>query len=99
MWYYRQHFPESTVLPKMHILEHHVPDWIEKWGVGLGMMGEQGAESIHSCFNGIEHSYLCMPNKVERLLRVMQEHHLRMDPENLSLAPIKKLKKCTTAVE
>ena len=26
----------------MHILEAHVPGWIENWGVGLGLMGEQG---------------------------------------------------------
>ena len=36
MRFYRQHFPQASVLPKMHILEAHVPDWMEKWGVGLG---------------------------------------------------------------
>ena len=82
MAYYRQHFPEATVLPKMHFLEAHLPNWLEKWKVGLG---EQGAESIHASFNNIERSYLNMPNKVDRLFRVVQEHHLRTDPELQSL--------------
>ena len=49
-------FPHSTLLPKMHTLEANVPDWIQKWGIGLGLMGEQGAESIHKSLNGIESS-------------------------------------------
>ena len=94
MRFYRTHFPQASVLPKMHILEAHVPSWIEKWGVGLGLMGEQGAESIHSSLNDIEKSYLSMPNKVERLLCVVREHHLRVDPEHQQLAPsIKRRKK------
>ena len=62
-------------------------DWLEKWGVGLGLMGEQGAESIHSSINQIERSYLNIPNTVDRLLRVIQEHHIRVDPEHQTLAP------------
>lgn len=96
MKYYRKHFPEATVLPKMHFLEAHLPNWLEKWKVGLGFMGEQGAESIHAAFNNIERSYLNMPNKVDRLFRVVQEHHLRTDPELQSLVPaIKRRKKKT----
>ena len=68
-----------------------MPAWMEKWGVGLGLMGEQGAESIHTTFNTIERSY--MPNKVDRLLRIMQEHHLRIDPDNLSMVPAPKKRK------
>ena len=50
----------ATILSKMHILECHVPGWLKKWGVGLGLMGEQGTESIHS-FNSIEKSYHSIP--------------------------------------
>ena len=56
-------------------------------------MGEQGAESIHSAFNSIERSYLCMPNKVERLLSIMKEHHIRTDPQNISMVPTTKKRK------
>ena len=37
----------------MHMLEEHVVSWIQKWGVGFGLMGEQGAESIHAHFNSL----------------------------------------------
>ena len=75
------------------MLESHVPDWIEKWSVGLGLMGEQGAESIHKELNGIESSYRTMPNRVDRLLCVIREHHVRVDPEQQQLVPeIKKRK-------
>ena len=94
MAFYRWHFPNATVLPKMHFMEARVANWLEKWNVGLGFMGEQGAESIHAFFNDIERSYLNMPNKVERLFRIVQEHHLRTDPDLQSVVPkIKKRKK------
>lgn len=93
MGYYRQHFPSATVLPKMHILECHILGWLEKWGVGLGLMGEQGAESIHTSFNLIEASYRSMPNKVDRLLCVVKEHHPRVDPEHRSMVSESKRRK------
>ncbi len=47
MRFYRKHFPHSTVLPKMHFLEEHTVAFLKKWQVGFGLLGEQGAESIH----------------------------------------------------
>lgn len=32
----------------MHMLEEHVVPWLRMWHVGFGLMGEQGAESIHA---------------------------------------------------
>jgi len=46
--YYKDHFPKSTVFPKLHILQCHTGPWPR---VGFGLMGEQGAESIHRWFN------------------------------------------------
>ena len=93
MAFYRQHFPNATVLPKMHMLECHVPGWMEKWGVGLGLRGEQGAESIHTSFNSIEQSYWSMPNLVDRLFQIVQEHHRRIDPVLQSMVPEPKRRK------
>ena len=81
MRFYQTHFPEESILTKMHMLEAHVPGWVEKWGVGLGLMGEQGAERIHTSLNNIERFYLNMPNKMDRLLCVVREHHLRVTPK------------------
>ena len=76
MRFYGQHFSESTVLPQMHILESHIPDWIKKWDTGLGLMGEQGAESVHEELNEIEPSYRTMPNGVDHLRCDIEEHHV-----------------------
>ncbi len=71
--------------------------WLRKWGVGFGTMGEQGAESIHANFNGIERSFANMVhNPVDRLRCVMREHYLRVSPENICLLPpVKRRKKNT----
>jgi hypothetical protein len=63
----------------------------------MGLMGEQGADSIHTTFNSIERSYSGIPNKKDRLLRITQEHHLRIEPENLVLAPTVKKRKIDTS--
>ena len=80
MAFYRTTFPHATVIPKMHLLESHV----RRWHLGFGRMGEQGAKSIHACFNNIERSFACMiHNRVEQLCSVMKEHHLRIAPDNI----------------
>ena len=87
MNYYRKEFSDASVTPKMHMMENHLIPQVQKWKFAMGFLGEQGAESIHASFNSIERSYVSIPNKVDRLLRVMQEHLLRIDPENRYLAP------------
>ena len=69
--------------------------WIRKHHLGFGIMGEQGAESIHANFNDIERSFNNMVhNRVERLLGVMKAHHLKISPANVAMKPpIKKRKK------
>ena len=63
---------------------------MRKCNFGMGFLGEQGAESIHASFNSIQRVFSGIPNKVDCLLRVMQEHYL---PDNVTLKPqIKKRK-------
>ena len=52
--FYREAFPGATITPKLHMLEDHVVPWLEKWLVGFGLMGEQGAESVHASFNNMK---------------------------------------------
>ena len=90
---YRQTFPDSSVLPKMHFLEEHVVPWIRKWKIGFGFMGEQGAESIHAYFNGLVARYKSVPDPVKRMECTMREHFLHIAPANVSVKPnIKKRK-------
>lgn len=46
-----------NVIPKMQLLEDHVIPWIRRFGLGAGLMGEQGAESIHAHLNRLESTY------------------------------------------
>lgn len=93
MNYYRETFPKQTVLPKMHMLEEHVVPWLRRWHIGFGLMGEQGAESIHAYFNGLGRTYQGIPDRVTRLKRMMQEHLLHVAPANIDAKPIIKKKK------
>ena len=69
------------------MMENHLIPQVQKWKFAMGFLGEQGAESIRASFNSIKRLYVSIPNKVDRLLRVTQEHLLRIDPENRYLAP------------
>ena len=71
MTYYREAFPESSVIPKMHIMEEHIVPFIQRWKVGCGFLGEQGAESVHKYFNILERTYTCVPDKLARLKQKM----------------------------
>ena len=58
----------------MHLLEHHVSEWVDMYNAGFGVMGEQGTEAIYTTI-----SISCtghMANKVQRLKCIMQEHYL-----------------------
>ena len=85
--YYRSTFPNSSVTPKLHMLEDHVVPFLRRWRVGLGMLNEQDIESIHSRFNTLQRTYGSMRNKVERLKCMVEEHFRQISPQNLSRLP------------
>ncbi|KAL5517066.1 hypothetical protein EMCRGX_G002534 [Ephydatia muelleri] len=60
---FRSSFPDSSIPVKMHMLEDHTVPWARKTHVGL--LGEQGAESIHARFNGLQRTYHSVPDKVQ----------------------------------
>lgn len=91
--FYRKEFPTASITPKLHALEDHVVPWVRQWGVGLGFLSEQGAESIHANFNSLMKTYSNIRNPVERMRRVMKEHHLKTAPVNIAaIPPIKRMK-------
>ena len=71
----------------MHFMEDHILPWVRQWRVGSGLMGEQGAESLHADFNHTERAYNNMVDRVERLRVVLQSHHLKTLPCTRSLVP------------
>ena len=68
----RDKYPNASVLPKMHLLEDHKTTWLRKYHLGAGLMGEQGAESIHAHLNCLEATYSSIPNRLKRLKHIIQ---------------------------
>ena len=64
-----------SVILKAHDVMFHYIDWIDKWQLPLGLVGEQAGEAIHSRFNRFIQSKQCAsPNSEgfgENLLKVV----------------------------
>ena len=63
-----------TITPKMHIVMHHVREWCEQSGEGLGIHSEQAGEAAHHTFKHHWERYVCSktnPNYADRLKRAV----------------------------
>ncbi len=87
MSYYREQFPHKSVILKQHLLEDHTCDFLSKWKVGFGLLGEQGIESIHSEFNEIEGRMKGTWDPVKRSLLALKRHWTGISPDILDLKP------------
>ena len=94
--YYRCAFPNASIIVKLHLLEDHIAPFLRKWGVGFGIMAEQGAESIHAELNSLTRRYVNITDRIERLRCVLKEYHLRCSPEVLAAKPIPRRKHKTS---
>ena len=93
MAYFRKSFPEATVPIKMHILEDHATTWANFTHVGFGLLGEQGAESIHAKFTRLGLAYTAVTDKVKHLLCIVKEHLISISPQVLAAVPPPQKKK------
>lgn len=71
----------------MHLLEDHMIDMLKRFHLGAGLMGEQGAESIHAHVNRMESDYKSMPNKLNRLKYLFQMYTIETAPSLQTLKP------------
>ena len=99
MNFYREKFPRASILPKMHIMEEHAVPWMRRWRVGAGLMGEQGAESVHAHFMKLERIHQGIASDVDRLKYIVKEHLLEAEPSLTCLRPPIKKRKFQTAEE
>ena len=83
----------ATVLPKIHLLECHNVPWMKEHRVGLGLMGEQGAETVHAAINSIKRAYTNIPDRLRRLKCILDEHHRQVCPILANEEPEKKKRK------
>ncbi|KAL5482018.1 hypothetical protein EMCRGX_G022297 [Ephydatia muelleri] len=72
---------------KMHILEDHMLEWLSMHQAGCGLMGEQGAESIHAKFNSSLRTYSGIKDPVAKLKCILQDHYLSISPHMTSAVP------------
>ena len=72
----------------MHLLEDHTLEWARNWHAGFGLLGEQGAESIHARFNVLHRTFSSMHDRLQHMTSVMREHLISIDPQNLAALPI-----------
>ena len=77
----------------MHVLEDHAIPWLRRFHVGAGLMGEQGAESIHALMKSLNRTYHGISNERKRLLYMVNEHSVATAPSLLALRPPPKKRK------
>lgn len=93
MSFYRAEFPWATILPKMHIMEDHVIPWLKRFHIGAGLMGEQGAESIHARMMKLERDYRGIKDELDSLKYIVHEQALYTAPSLSALRPPVKKRK------
>ena len=71
----------------MHLLEDHAVQWANASHVGFGLLGEQGAESIHAKFNRLALAFAPIKDRVKNLQCILKEHLLSIEPQLLAAIP------------
>lgn len=74
-------------LPKLHLLEGHAADFMQRCLTGLEISGEQGAEFIHNVFNILRCTYSSIQPASKCLESMMNEHFRLVHPDAMSLKP------------
>ena len=74
MVFFRESFPKATVL------NYAIPQ-ANSTHIGFGLLGEQGAESIHAKFTRLGLAYTAVTDKVKHLLCIVKEHFVIISAE------------------
>lgn len=77
----------GNITPKLHLLEAHVGQSMKHFGMALGLLGEQGMESIHAEFNTLDSRFSAIPSTLKRLTTCAEQHLIAALPKNISLRP------------
>ena len=87
LFHLRINWPSESVTPKLHMLEVHVIEFLSKWHVGLGYLGEQGGESVHNAFNMLRVTYNTVKKDTDRLMCMTNQHLLSCHPQASLIQP------------
>ena len=80
MKYFRSTFPDESVTPKQHMLDHHILPWISQWQCGLSLHGEQGIEQTHASVNALKGRVTGVRNDNMRLIVLLKEQYMSVAP-------------------
>ena len=75
MEYYCTEWHNGSIHPKLHMLEDHATDFVEKWKTGFGIM-------VSRVENQFTTTYSRMQPASKRLGNMLQEHYSRIHPES-----------------
>ena len=78
--FFQEKFPEEPVTPKQHMLEEHVPVWLQLWKFDMSLYGEQGLKQTHAVINTLKTRVCGIKNNKQRIDMLMKEHHLVTTP-------------------
>ena len=87
MAFFRDTFPTATVPIKMHLVEDHAVQWAAAYHVCYGLLGEQGAESIHAKFTQLSLAFVSIKDRVKQLQCIVKEHLLSIEPRMVAAIP------------
>ncbi|XP_071490789.1 uncharacterized protein [Diadema antillarum] len=77
---FRTDFHGESTTPKLHIMEMHVVPWLRRWHAGLGVMGEQGGESVHVQLNTIMRDLRGFTNDLTILEHAVKAQWIQSSP-------------------
>ncbi len=86
MTFYRKAF-NNKIIPKQHILEKHCISWIQAYGFGLALHGEQGGELIHATVAKLERRGAGIRNEETRVKLIITSQHLQTSSELIACTP------------
>ena len=78
----------GNITPKLHLFEGHVVASMKRFDVGLGLLGEQGRESIHAQFNSLSRTFNSAVHELNRLTMVMRQHCWTTLPQQVAKVPL-----------
>ena len=78
MEYYCTEWHNGSIHPKLHMLEDHATDFVEKWKTGFGIM-------VSRVENQFTTTYSRMQPASKRLESMLQEHYSRIHPESKAI--------------
>ena len=74
-----------SITSKLHMLERHCLSFIERWGFGLGLLGDQGSQMLLANIAKTEIRMVGIKDKSANLWAVVEGHRLQNAPSLKSL--------------